>query len=380
MADSLLATPLPLEFRLQGDLAAWHPRLATFLPLQDYRMAGIADISGNGLFATSRMQLASLAGKVQPAQFVGNGLYLNEELLQFQGQADMQLSQQQLQVSNLVIQSATLAAQVTDGQLVWSKGLVAKGNARYEANLERLQRWFYNPQTPPGQLAGGMLSGNCTLATTGNLVQLQANNSVKNLVVYSTESLKAAIQARQTPQPIWSETELQVNARAQYDGDSDLAQCDVVEIISQALAMRAQGKLEQATGKVPQLVLAGKLDYDWAVLGPLLEPYTKVAQIKLVGRRSSNFQMSGPLTISADPKTALSTVSMNLTPAKPDSMAKLKDITAAMNLGWDKLQIMGIDLAQNELNLQLQNGIGDSVNRLSSIKIKVVSHLLRKYD
>ncbi len=153
--DSLLATPLPLEFRLQGDLAAWHPRLATFLPLQDYRMAGIADISGNGLFATSRMQLASLAGKVQPAQFVGNGLYLNEELLQFQGQADMQLSQQQLQVSNLVIQSATLAAQVTDGQLVWSKGLVAKGNARYEANLERLQRWFYNPQTPPGQLAAG---------------------------------------------------------------------------------------------------------------------------------------------------------------------------------------------------------------------------------
>ncbi len=115
-------------------------------------------------------------------------------------------------------------------------------------------------------IGGGMLSGNCTLATTGNLVQLQANNSVKNLVVYSTESLKAAIQARQTPQPIWSETELQVNARAQYDGDSDLAQCDVVEIISQALAMRAKGNLSK-----PQVKCHNScLQVSWTTIGQCL--------------------------------------------------------------------------------------------------------------
>ncbi|MGC4001878.1 MAG: hypothetical protein QM811_01485 [Pirellulales bacterium] len=50
LAAALSTTQFPLDFRLQGELAAWQPRLATFLPLSAYRMAGAADIAGGGQF------------------------------------------------------------------------------------------------------------------------------------------------------------------------------------------------------------------------------------------------------------------------------------------------------------------------------------------
>jgi translocation and assembly module TamB len=219
---ALLTTNLPLELRLQGELAAWQPRLATFLPLSGYRMAGVADIAATGQFSSTRMQLTSLTGKIQPAQFAGAGMFINEATMQLQGSADVDLNAQRLAVPTLTIQSSTVAAQLTETELLWpAKGMTARGKARYQADLGRLQQWTVNPEKPElSYRTIGMLTGDCTIATGGTTTQVTMTNAIQNLAIYDYAALVKA--NGQNVAPLWHEAELKLNLRGAMDTATDL--------------------------------------------------------------------------------------------------------------------------------------------------------------
>ncbi len=364
---ALLNTNLPLELRLQGELAAWQPRLATFLPLAGYRMAGVADIAANGQFSSSRMQLASLSGKIQPALFYGAGLFINEATLQLSGAADVDLTAERLNIPQLTIQSSTVAAELTETELLWpAKGMTARGKARYQADLSRLQNWTVNPEKPEiSYRAAGMLSGDCVIATGGPTTQVTMTNTIQQLAIYDYAELVKA--QGQNVAPLWSEAELKLNLRGSLDTARDLVTAESLELQSQALALRTSGKLNGATSAKPTVELAGKIDYDWNTLAPLIKSYTGGAVV-LKGRQSSDFTLAGPLDMTAEPSQVASNVTMvsrpssGLTPLAgasvgPDSFAMLRPVSATASIGWEELEAYGIPLKRGQMDLQLRDGI-----------------------
>lgn len=362
---ALMTTNLPLELRLQGELAAWQPRLATFLPLAGYRMAGVADIAVAGQFSSTRMQLASLNGKIQPAMFHGAGMYINEPTMQFNGSADVDLMAERLTMPTLTIQSSTVAAQLTEAELLWpAKGMSARGKARYQADLGRLQQWTVNPEKPElSYRTVGMLIGDCVIATGGPTTQVTMTNVIQNLAIYDYAALVKA--NGQNIPPLWSETELKLNVRGAMDSASDIITAESLEIQSQALALRTSGKLNGLNGTKPTVELAGKIDYDWNTLAPLIKFYSD-GTIILKGRQSSDFTLAGPLDMTAPPSQIASNVSMvsrpsnGLTPlagAEPDSFAMIKPVSATAAIGWEQLEAYGIPLNRGQLDLQLRDGV-----------------------
>lgn len=356
---ALLSTNLPLELRLQGELAAWQPRLATFLPLAGYHMAGVADIAANGQFSSTRMQLASLNGKIQPAVFYGAGMFINESTLQLSGSADVDLNAQRLSVPQLTIQSSTVAAELTETELLWpAKGMTARGKARYQADLARLQQWTINPEKPElSYRYTGMLAGDCVIATGGTTTQVTMNNTVQQLAIYDYAALVKA--QGQNVAPLWHEAELKLNVRGAMDTASDIINAESLELQSQALALRTSGKLRGLNGTKPTVELAGKIDYDWNTLAPLIKNYTG-DRVVLKGRQSNDFTLAGPLDLSAEPTQIASNVTMVSRPSTPpaaDSLAMLKPVSATASIGWEELVLSGIPLQRGQMDLQLRDGM-----------------------
>ncbi len=359
LTTALLSTNLPLELRLQGELAAWQPRLATFLPLAGYRMAGVADIAANGQFSSTRMQLASLSGKIEPAQFVGAGMYINEATMQLSGSADVDLTAQRMTIPQLTIQSSTVAAELTETELLWpARGMTARGKARYQADLSRLQNWTINPEKPElSYRAAGMLIGDCVIATGGATTQVTMNNVIQNLAIYDYAALVKA--QGQNVAPLWAEAELKLNVRGAMDTASDIITAESLEVQSQAVALRTTGKLNGLNGVKPSVELAGKIDYDWNTLAPLIKSYTGDAVV-LKGRQSSDFTLAGPLDMTAPPSQVASNVTMVSRPSAPpttDSFAMLKPVSATTTIGWEELQVYGIPLQRGQMDLQLRDGL-----------------------
>jgi len=356
---ALMSTNLPLELRLQGELAAWQPRLATFLPLAGYRMAGVADIAAAGQFSSTRMQLASLNGKIQPAQFLGAGLFINEAMMQLQGSADIDLAAQRMTVPSLTIQSSTVAAQLTETELLWpARGMTARGKARYQADLGRLQQWTVNPEKPElSYRTIGMLIGDCVIATGGPTTQVTMTNVIQNLAIYDYVALVKA--NGQNVAPLWQEAELKLNVRGALDSATDLITAESLEVQSQALVLRTTGKLNGLNGPKPTVELAGKIDYDWNTLAPLIKNYTNDT-IVLKGRQSSDFTLAGPLDLTAEPSQIASSVTMVSRPNAPppaDSFAMIKPVSATAVIGWEELVAMGIPLNRGQLDMQLRDGM-----------------------
>jgi translocation and assembly module TamB len=355
---ALLSTNLPLELRLQGELAAWQPRLATFLPLAGYRMAGVADIAAAGQFSSTRMQLASLNGKIQPAQFVGAGMYINEATMQLSGSADVDLPAQRLTLPQLTIQSSAVAAELTETEVLWpAKGMTARGKARYQANLAQLQTWTIEPGKDPSYRYSGTLSGDCVIATGGPTTQVTMNNSIEQFVIYDYKALKEA--QGQNVAPLWHEQVLKINVRGAMDTSTDVISAESIEVQSQAIALRTSGKLNGLNGAKPTIELAGKIDYDWNTLAPLIKNLTGDVVV-LKGRQSSDFTLAGPLDLTAPPSQVASNVTMVSRPsAAPvtDSFAMIKPVSATATVGWEELLVYGIPLQRGQMELQLRDGL-----------------------
>ncbi|MGC4001877.1 MAG: hypothetical protein QM811_01480 [Pirellulales bacterium] len=298
----------------------------------------------------------TLIGKIAPLQFVGAGMTINEAEAQLEASADVDMAAQRMALSKLTLRTATIAGSITEGDIGWgTSGLTARGNAVYQSDLSRLQLWFADPQVQPTVRTAGILSGNCVIVSQGTATQLQCNNTVSQLAIYDTQQL---IQANgQNVAPLYAEPELKLNMRGTYDTARDAAQFDTLELASRGIAMAASGKLSQATGAKPAIDLAGKLDYDWEQLSPLLKPYVG-DMVRIKGRRSSAFTAAGPLNPAAEtPRAVVSNVSYNARPIETDSLAMIKPVSATLALGWDELAVMGIPLARGDMEMQLRDGV-----------------------
>jgi len=392
---ALATARFPVEFVLQGELTAWQARLGTIAPLKGWQLAGLTDLRGNGEYHADALNIAKFEGRIQQAQIQGPGLHIQEELLALATAGSVDLRGRGVKLTGTVLQTAALAAQADTFELAWpaSGPLTARGAVQYEADLTRLQLWFDDPQSPANLRSAGRLRGSAQLSANGAQTRLECVNVIDKFTLTDGSTGSAARAANARPavdngfanttgllEPFWSEPELRFNVSGQFDNAHDLLQLEKLEVASQALTVRAAGKLEKFSTVRPELALNGKLDYDWQTLSPALRPYLGES-VKIVGRESRAFEVHGPLamngtgqltastsplkgdgwsaTTAATPRTTSPATDLAAAASNPavDELAWLQPVSANAALGWEKIAAYGFDLNAGALDLELRDGL-----------------------
>ncbi|HTQ37751.1 MAG TPA: hypothetical protein VMJ32_01915 [Pirellulales bacterium] len=364
----------PVEIQAQGQLGRWWPRIAAWLGIQGLDLSGAATMALQGAYSNQGLEIQQAKATLNGLHAWGwNSLFIDEPVVQMEAAGSYDFGRNQLTLSRTTLLTSTVSLQ-TDAATATLRSdgvLVMQGNLAYQADLARLSRWVNDPRLTPKYALAGRLIGNIDVDRGSAGINGKLDAAIDQFAVYvspdssakSPNGLREA--AAQMPQLVWQENKLTLAAAGRLDGAADSVQLTSLDVISQALDLHAAGKID-ALSTQQNVDLAGKIDYDWAVLGPLLRPYLG-DRVALAGRESRNFAVHGPLAMK-DKTMAVAvsaagaagangqTTSAMPTGGQADPLASLRGLSADASLGWTQAQFYGLQTGPIDVNAHLENG------------------------
>ena len=307
---------------LQGALEQWQPRLALFVPLADWNLAGQCDLSARAIVGPTDVQLPALELTVQRLQAVSETRFISEPELRLKAAGSLTREPLQLVISQADLTTSALQARATDLRYSSPAGVPQlQGTLDYQGDLGRMNAWLRSPQTPPKVLLAGRLTGQMRGQVVGDTASVELQTTVDNLALTSTTPAPAGGNAG----PLWREPRVTLSAKLAHDRAADAVKLSAVELSSGMLKLTAAGQLAEFTTR-RVVDLSGKLDYDLAQISRVLEPYWG-NDIQLVGRQSRNFQVRGPL---AEAMVASGPV------------GGWRQLDGTASVGWDQAKLLGL--------------------------------------
>lgn len=329
------ASVWPMDLRLQGALEQWQPRLALFLPLEGWSLAGQCDLSAELVVGPSEVQLSALELAVQRLQAVSATRFISEPELRVTAAGKVQRDPLQLTISNADFTSSALQARAKDLRYQTVAGAPQlHGTLDYQGDLSRMNAWLRSPQAPAKVAYAGRLTGQLRGESSGDNATIELQSMIDNLAVTST-----APSAGANAGPLWREPRVSLSARLAHDRAADALKLTAVELASGVLQLSAAGQLTELTTR-RVVELNGKMNYDLAQLSRVLEPFWGT-DLQLVGRESRNFQVRGPLaetTVASAP------------------IGGWRQLEGAASFGWERANLLG--LAVGPANFEVSTGRG----------------------
>ncbi|MCE9547835.1 MAG: hypothetical protein K8T25_20370, partial [Planctomycetia bacterium] len=279
------------------------------------------------------------------------GLVIDEPRIELESSVNYDAATSQLEVPQLTL--ATSAVSVRADQVVWQTAANARhagGQIAVRADLGRLSRWLATPGSPPSLQLAGTVVGQADLAETGGMITAKMSAEAQNFVA----SIPAATPDRvagpttrpaastQPWQPVWSEARVALAGAANYRPSNDQLDLDRCEVTSDVLRLaRLQARVTELSGQ-RRIELTGDVDYDLARITPLLWPYVGPG-VKLTGRGTRSFALSGPLAM---PTNAL-----------PSSGVVSAALAGQAGVGFDRAELYGLTTSAGELRGDLKQQV-----------------------
>ncbi|MFO0896599.1 MAG: hypothetical protein U0836_04120 [Pirellulales bacterium] len=326
----------PIDLRLQGALEQWQPRLALFVPLGDWSLAGQCDLKAQALVGPGDVQLPELELSVQRLQAVSATRFISEPELRVTASGKLQRDPLQLTISNADINSSALQARAKDLRYQTVAGAPQlHGALDYQGDLGKMNAWLRSPQAPAKVAYAGRLTGQLRGESSGDQSTIELQSMIDNLTVASTAPAASGANAA----PLWREPRVSLTARLVHDRAADALKLTAVDLASGMLQLNAAGQLTELTTR-RVVELNGKMNYDLAQLSRVLEPYWG-SDLQLVGREARNFQVRGPLaeaTVASGP------------------VGGWRQLDGAASFGWERANLLG--LAVGPANFEVSMGRG----------------------
>jgi len=327
----------PINARLQGALEQWQPRLALFVPLADWSLAGQCDLSARAIVGPTDVQLPALELTVQRLQAVSETRFISEPELRLKAAGSLTREPVQLVISQADLTTSALQARATDLRYSSPAGVPQlQGTLDYQGDLGRMNAWLRSPQTPPKVLLAGRLTGQMRGQAVGDTASVELQTTVDNLALTSTTPAPAGANAG----PLWREPRVTLSAKLAHDRAADAVKLSAVELSSGMLKLTAAGQLAEFTTR-RVVDLSGKVDYDLAQISRVLEPYWG-SDIQLAGRQSRNFQVRGPL---AEAMVASGPV------------GGWRQLDGTASVGWDQAKLLGLAVGPANFDATMGRGL-----------------------
>jgi len=325
----------PVRLLMQGQLQSWTARLASFLPLNNWRLAGTVDLDVQATGSKDGVNIGQ--ARINATQFAMASPYINLEEPKIELSAAGSWNQRQyrlqlapaalactsvaLQADNFVMAMPTSASSI---RLSSSKSAEPQngpfelsGTIKYQGDLGRLQQWFADRTKPPAWGLGGQMTGNAQFKQSAELVQYETAAEINNLTVLDSAGGR------------FQEPIIRLAARGDYETRSGLVRLEQAQIASSIVAANAVGRVAFADQQ-SQANIDGQISYDLDRLCGLLRPYVG-RDVRFSGRGSGPVLWRGPLSLTG--------------------------AQASTSIKWDSAYLYGFNIGPAQVKPTLADGI-----------------------
>jgi translocation and assembly module TamB len=309
----------PVRMMMQGQLQSWNARLASFLPLNNWRMSGTIDLDVQATGSKDGVNIGQ--AKVSLNQFVMTSPYLNmdEPKIELLATGSWDQRQRRLKIAPATLTGSSLAIQADNLVMAMPQNgsLELGGTIKYQGDLGRVRQWFADRAKPPTWDLAGQAIGSVQFKQSAELVQYETAAEISNLAV--TDSTGGQFQ-----EPL-----VRLSARGDYATKAGLVRLEQAQIASSFVAANAAGRVDLAQDQT-QANVDSQLSYDLDRLCGLMRPYLG-QNVRFAGRGSSPATWRGPLSLDAGQASAA--------------------------LKWDTADLYGFQIGPGEIKPSLANGV-----------------------
>lgn len=362
----------PLLLHASGDVARWQARLAPFAPVDGFDLRGNANVYATVRYAPAGTEIQSLKGAVLKLHAWGPDLFIDEPEVQFEASGRYDPASRRIELAKAVVLSHTLSVQTERASIALpsAQSLGFLGKVAFQANLEKLQRWTFDPAAPPQLTVAGLLGGQAELNLDGRVTAAAATAKIDELVVSGAAEVRSSALASLPPlrpaatravarTPLWREAVLRMAMEGKYDPAADRLEASRLSVESEALRVAARGEIKRWSDQ-RELDFAGQATFDWKALSPLLKPYLGEA-VRLEGEEQRDFWLRGPLHALAGAAGG------SAAPTPQDSLAWIKPLSAGAGVGWRKGELFGMPVGPGQIAGELASGVA----KIEPIDLKV---------
>ena len=308
----------PVEVHSEGDLGRWIPRLAPWIAVADWRLAGTYNLAFKASTSAQAVRLDDVQIIADQLQIQGPGLHLAEPHCQATLAGGLDLASRRLDLKSARVNVGSLALQ-SDGLLI---ALPADGRVEMsgvvdcEGDLARLQQWLVDPAAAPAWRIAGQLASRTEFRQSPGTITAATASAVHGLSVTHASGQQ------------FQEPEMRLTAQACYEIANGTLVVQQAQFSSECLAVGGTGQLA-AKGGQRRLDADGKLEYDLEKLSALARSFWG-SRVQMTGRGSNPFTYHGPLDPNAGGGNA--------------------------TLAWQSAQAFGFQIGPGEMRLAMDRG------------------------
>ena len=321
-----------IDAAITGELSRWMMRMRSWSILpRDFawKAGGLLNATARVIHSSTQTRIQGLKGSIKKFHAQNGSVTIDEPQLTFGGDlihdaknALMTSENLRVECESIGIQAKTLVLPLAGGEPMQFQGAI-------RGSLSELARLSLSPKF--GIWPAGVVTGDVELSHGGDATDIKTRLKIERP---SLSRRAAAAGGQSAWQPIWSDKSAALVLDARYLPSNDQLAIKTAHWQSEGATIDIAGQVEQATTRA-NAAIKGRLSYDWAKLRPHI-PSLSGNEITVTGQGTRDFSIRGPLFSS----TAF------LDPA----------LQAQADLGWQRLILWGLPLAQGEIKAQLGGG------------------------
>jgi len=327
----------PLKIQAQGQLAKLWSYVRALTPLEDHQIAGEGTFIAALSLGSERTEVSAFNVDVTNFEVTGPLTQIREPRLRLEGSAILDNQSSQLSLAQVIVLGSTVSGRATELNVHWGESTHASGNLAYRVNLERGIYWIIPPDWVQGMKTSGELSGVLAISQNAGATVLENSGEIKQWrIEVPPKSGQGSVQtvSYSPSSGVWSEPKISYSQLIRWDGGNDRVAIEKFQADSSALQIAIGGSIEKlsSTGDV---ALKGQASYDWNRLTPLVSRICGF-DLKLAGRRTSNFSLKGPMS-----------------DVQLQASATTNQWSGQGDVAWDRAQILGVDIGNTIVRSQL---------------------------
>jgi hypothetical protein len=336
--------PAGTQIKLVGELSRWQRRAQMFAGIDPgIELGGVCTLEAHGGVDLEHIEITKADWSLEPFRVATNGTAVEEARMvgKFEGLVNTK-DIARTQVDTLLVQSESFALQAQDSA-VPNKTLTRDGQAAFRIAPNRLLSTL-KFESSPGQYQPSNLSVSGDI--TGQVHWIIDPAAIRWELLADATALRATQPAPRNPNQLvstgasrsedtvlWEEPQAKLSVDGDYTiatGNTNLSR---LQVQTEWLAYGGRALIDQSGGKT-NIVSEGSITYDASSVAQRMRPYIGTV-VAIEGQRTQ------PLDIS-----------WSSHPTDPWA----RSLQAKSSLGWDRANVVGIEIGTGEIPLDIRNG------------------------
>jgi len=329
----------PVEIHSSGELARLSARIAPWVPLGEWNLAGAYELTAEATGSKTAIHVRRAQLTVGELQVEGPNWNVREPRAELIVSGGWDHDRGRLELASATLSGAGLSAQADNVVCTFSPegSPDLTGSVAYRGSLDKLEQWTRKSAQPPPWHLLGQFSGKAELHHSAGMTAARIETTIADLIATHQSGRQ------------FHEAHIQLSGRGAYDAQGQSIHLEQAALRCGTLGLDTAGRIALTDGQT-NLELAGQLDYDMEKISELLR-LSAGEGIRVSGAGSSPVSYRGSLA----PEAAQADGGLAWTEAELYGfLVGPGELRARLSGGMLQIQPLDADLSEGRLRLASQ--------------------------